>query len=225
MNILVVSDFHNDIENMMNYVDKLSFLKFDVIVALGDFIDQNVPRGVERSYIAILILEELGFLGKPILAAPGNLDKEILPILEERGISLHFKGKIIDNVGFYGVGGAATPFGTSLEPTESELEAGLKTGYDMIKKCEKKVQVTHAPPARTKLDIISSGAHVGSEVVRKFIEKFKPDVAISAHIHEAKGVDQLEGTQLINAGRFPEGYCGLISMEKEKTSAKIINLI
>lgn len=225
MNILVISDIHNDIENMMNYIDKLALLNFDVIVVPGDFSDQNVPKGIDKADIGIVILEELNSLGKPILAVPGNLDKELIPILEERNISLHGTGKIIKNIGFYGIGGAATPFQTPLEPTEDELKKGLEIGYDLVKKCEKKVQVTHMPPARTKLDIIASGAHVGSEVIRVFIEKNQPDAAISAHIHEARGVDELEKTKLVNAGRFPEGYCGLITIEKEKTTAKIINLI
>jgi Icc-related predicted phosphoesterase len=88
-----------------------------------------------------------------------------------------------------------------------------------------KVQVTHAPPVRTKLDVVYTGAHVGSEAVRKAIEKFKPVLAISAHIHEARGVDEIGGTKLINAGRFPEGYCGLASIENGKVEVKIVNLI
>lgn len=225
MNILVISDIHNDIENMMIYIDKLALLNFDVIIAPGDFSDQNVPRGIDKVDIGILILEELNSLGKPILAVPGNLDKELIPFFEEKNISLHGTGKIVKNIGFYGIGGAATPFRTPLEPTESEFQKGLEAGYELVRRCEKKVQVTHMPPARTKIDVISSGAHVGSEVIRNFIEKNQPDAAISAHIHEARGIDELEKTKLINTGRFPEGYCGLITIEKEKTTVKIINLI
>ncbi|MFB0544221.1 MAG: metallophosphoesterase, partial [Asgard group archaeon] len=87
------------------------------------------------------------------------------------------------------------------------------------------VQVTHVPPARTKLDIIPSGAHVGSENVRKFIEEKQPNAAICAHVHEARGVDELGKTKIINSGRFPEGYCGLVTVKKEETTTKIVNLI
>jgi Icc-related predicted phosphoesterase len=225
MNILAIADLHNDIENMMIFLDKVSLLDFDVVVTPGDFTDNNVPRGMSKTDIAILILEELSSLKKPILAVPGNLDKEVLPILEERGISLHGSGNIIKDVGFYGMGGAATPFGTSLEPTEDELKRGLEAGFEKVKNAPFKVQVTHNPPAGTKLDMISSGAHVGSNAIRSFIERNKPVAAISAHIHEAKGVDVLDSTKLLNPGRFPEGYCGLISIGKDGTTAKIINLI
>jgi Icc-related predicted phosphoesterase len=87
------------------------------------------------------------------------------------------------------------------------------------------VQVTHCPPARTKVDLLYTGAHAGSETIRKFIEEKQPAVAISAHIHEARGTDELGKTKLINSGRFPEGYCGLVSIEKDEVKAKIINLI
>lgn len=225
MNILVISDIHNDVENMMSYIDKLALLDFDVVIVPGDFTDVNVPKGFKQTDIGRLVLEELNSLKKPILALPGNQDKELIPVFEEMGVNLHGVGKIIKNVGFYGFGGAATPFGTPFEPTEREIELGLKNAYAMVKKSGQKIQVTHNPPARTKLDRISAGAHVGSEVVRKFIEEKQPDAAICAHIHEARGVDELGATKMINSGRFPEGYCGMITVEKEKTTAKIISLI
>jgi len=225
MNILVISDIHNDVENMLIYIDKLALLDFDIIVFPGDFSDVNVPKGFSQIDIGKLIVEELNSLKKPILTLPGNWDKDILPFLKESGVSLHGVGRIIKNIGFYGFGGAKTPFGTPFEPGEKEIEEGLKNAYEMVKACEMKVQVTHIPPARTKLDVIGSGAHVGSEVVRKSIEEKQPNAAICAHIHEARGVDELGKTKIINSGRFPEGYCGLISVEKEKTSTKIVNLI
>lgn len=225
MDILVVSDIHNDVESMLSYIDKVALLDFDVIVCPGDFTDFNLPKGFERKDITNLVLEELNILKKPILALPGNQDEEIIPVLEEKKVSLHGKGIIIKGVGFYGYGGAKTPFSTSLEPSEEEIKAGLEKAYGMIKKCKTKVQVTHIPPARTKIDLLYTGAHVGSEVVRKFIEDKQPAAAIGAHVHEAKGVDEIENTKLLNSGRFPEGYCGLISIKNEKVSAKIINLI
>lgn len=224
MKILVVGDIHNDIENMIGYFDQLSEQKFDVIVATGDFTDVSV-KGFSQKDIAKLVLEEMKALGKPIVAVPGNLDKEILPVLEKEDVSIHGKGKIIGGVGFYGVGGAKTPFNTSLELSEGELELMLTNGYNDIKNAKMKIQVTHAPPARTKMDLIYTGAHIGSETIRKFIEQNKPDVAICAHVQEAKGVDELGNVKLLNPGRFPEGHYGIISIENGKIDAKVLNLI
>lgn len=225
MNILVVSDVHNDVENVLNYIDKVGMIEFDLIVFPGDFTDATLPKGFTRVDIAKLIIEELNSLKRPVLALPGNQDREIISLLEEEEISLHGNGRIISDVGFYGFGGARTPFNTSLEPGEDEIKAGLEKGFEKIKNAGTKVQVTHAPPARTKVDLLYTGAHAGSEVVRRFIEEKQPAVAITAHIHEARGTDELGKTKIINSGRFPEGYCGLASIKKDEVSTKIINLI
>jgi hypothetical protein len=224
MEILVISDIHNDIENMINYMDKVSLLNFDVIVCPGDFTDVP-PKGFGPEDVTRLILEEFKTLNKPILAVPGNLDGKIIKLLEEEGVSIHGTGKIIGGVGFYGFGGAKTPFNTSFEPSEEEIEAGLKRGFEKLKGTKARVQITHSPPVGTKLDVVYTGAHVGSNAVRKFIEMYKPVAAISAHIHEARGVDEIDGTKLINSGRFPEGYCGLVSIKEGKAEVKIVNLM
>ena len=58
MNVLTIGDIHNDVENIINYADKLSMLDFDVIVCPGDFTDVP-PRGFTSVEIAKLIIEEL----------------------------------------------------------------------------------------------------------------------------------------------------------------------
>lgn len=224
MKILVIGDIHNDIENLIDYFEKLSHMNFDAIIATGDFTDVIV-KGFSQKDIVKLILEEMKTLKKPILCIPGNLDKEILPLLEDEKVSIHGRGKIIGDIGIYGVGGARTPFNTSLELSEGETELMLMKGFNDVKATKIKIQVTHAPPARTRMDLIYTGAHIGSEAIRKFIEEHKPDVAISAHVQESRGVDELGKTKLSNPGKFPEGYFGVISIENGKVDVKILNLI
>jgi hypothetical protein len=226
MKIVVISDLHGDIENLFNYFDKIKELDFDVIVCPGDFTDANTPRGFTQEDAAKLIIKELNLLKKPILAVPGNVDtKGIIKVLENEGISLHGKGKIIGDVGFYGYGGAQTPFETNIEPSEEELGLGLKNAFNEVKNAKYKVQVTHTPPSGTRVDMIQSGLHVGSNAVREAIETYEPLAAISAHIHEARSTDHIKKTFIINSGRFPEGYFGLISVENDSVKGKIINLI
>jgi hypothetical protein len=224
MNVLIISDIHNDIENIMSYFDKTALLDFDVIVCPGDFTDV-APKSFSTTDIGKIIIEELKGFKKTVLAVPGNMDGDLLQMLEKEKVSIHGKGRVIDNVGFYGFGGAKTPFKTSLEPSEEEIKLGLEKAYNDVKNAKIKIQVTHNPPARTGLDMIYTGAHVGSEAVRKFIEEKKPMVAVSAHIHEARGVDNIGGTKIINSGRFPEGNCGLISIKNGKADVKVVNLI
>jgi Icc-related predicted phosphoesterase len=225
MEILAISCIHNDIENMFALIDLIERQKFDVIAFPGDYTDLNLPKGFTRSDVANLIVAELDTLGKPIVTVPGSWDKEITDLLDKKGISVHGKGMVVRGVGFYGYGGARTPFGTPFEPADGEIELGLMKGYDEIRDEKIKVQLTHMPPAGTGIDRIFSGAHVGSEAVRKFIESKQPDVAISAHIHEAKGIDELGKTRLVNPGRFPEGNCAIISLDKDGASARMVSLI
>ena len=225
MNIVALGCIHNDVENLLTFIDRLSSFEFDVIVCPGDFTDNLLPRGFTRKDIAALVVEELRSFGKPLFVVPGSWDKEIIDFFSKEGISIHGVGKIHKNVGFYGFGGAKTPFNLPFEPTETELLNGLSLAYNSVKGSEVKIQVTHAPPLNTKLDVIPGGAHVGSEMVRKFIEEKQPDVAICSHIHEARGSDSIGRTSIINCGRFPEGYCGLVEIGKHEVTSKIISLI
>lgn len=224
MKILGISDVHNDLENTFRYIDVIEKLNVDVIVFCGDILDSTLPKGFRAIDIAALFIEQLSLLKKPILVVPGNFDKEILEFINEKKISLHGRGIIINDVGFFGYGGAKTPFNTSLEPEEGELKLGLYKSYMNVKDAKYKVQVTHAPPFNTSVDLLYTGFHVGSKAIREFIEEVKPNVAFCGHIQEAKGIDYIENTTVINCGRFSEGYCGLVEIKEGKVFPKIINL-
>lgn len=225
MKILALSCIHNDIENMMTLMDQVKKLDFDVVVFPGDFTDLKIPKGFTREDVARIIVAQLEDLGKPLVTVPGSWDKEIIDYLDEKRISVHGKGMVINGVGFYGYGGARTPFGTPFEPADGEIELGLMKALEPVKSLKEKVQVTHMPPAGTMVDRIPSGAHVGSDSVRKFIEENAPSVSISAHIHEARGFDELGKTVLVNPGRFPEGGCALIHLKDGQAKVEMINLI
>ena len=225
MNLLVIGDNHGDIENMISYLEKLENFKIDVVVYMGDFTDLSIQKGFTQKDIAEILIEELKMFKKPILAIPGNNDiKDVIEVIEKNKISIHGKGKIIGDYGFYGFGGAKTPFATPFEPTEQELKIGLEKGYNQILSAKYKIQITHNPPYNTQLDVVRTGVHVGSHVVREFIEQKKPILALSAHIHEARGVDKLGETFLLNPGKFPEGYFGLITLDGKNVTGKVLNL-
>lgn len=226
MDIIIFSDIHNDVENLLTYFDKIKELKFDVVICPGDFTDINTPKGFTQEDIVKLIITELKGLKEPVLAVPGNVDtKNIINILEEEGVSIHGKGRVVGDFGFYGYGGAKTPFQTNIEPSDEELKMGLKTSWKDVEKTKFKIQVTHNPPFGTRMDMVQSGAHVGSRIVKEFIEVHEPILAVSAHIHEARGTDQLKKTLLINSGRFPEGYFGLVNIEDGSVKGRVLNLI
>lgn len=226
MKILAIADNHNDLENMLEFLDKLKKVEFDVVVYAGDLTDISLPKGFLQEDIARLLIEELKTLKKPIVAVPGNNDNlSVIKLLEEEGISVHGKGKIINDVGFYGFGGAKTPFNTNYEPSDEELKKGLERAFVEVMNVKTKIQVTHCPPFHTRIDQTLTGIHAGSQIIRNFIEKYQPVVAISGHIHEARGVDYLNKTLLINPGRFAEGYYGIVSLKDGFAEANVFNLI
>lgn len=223
MKILVIADIHGDFESLSNVLAELKN-DFDVLVCPGDFTDVGLSlAGFSREDMLQIMLDELLSCGKPVFALPGNHDPpEVHKIFDEYGVNLHGRGKIIDGVGFFGFGGAKTPFGTPFEPSEEETANGLKKALDAVVGANKKIMITHNPPKNTKLDRVLSGSHVGSQAIRDFILKNKPDVAISAHIHEARGTDVLGSTQLIYPGAVTDGWAGIISVG-DKTETKILN--
>ncbi len=225
MNIAVLGCIHGDIENIMKFLDKVSAFKIDAFVCPGDFTDHATPKGFSRTDLVRIFLEELNGFGKPIITVPGSWDKDVIDFLKRESTSVHGEGKIINGIGFYGYGGARTPFRTPFEPSEGEILLGLEKAFSEVKNANIKIQVTHTPPQNTKVDVISTGAHVGSPTVREFIETNQPDVAVCAHIHEGRGVDSLKGTRIINCGRFPEGHFGLISVDGQKIDVKLGDVI
>lgn len=81
------------------------------------------------------------------------------------------------------------------------------------------IYVIHAPPFNTKLDIITTGAHVGSKSVRQFIEKEQPPLTLHGHIHESPAMsgswkDKIGKTICINVGSsYPEDKLNCVMID------------
>ncbi|MDO8141197.1 MAG: metallophosphoesterase, partial [Candidatus Brocadiales bacterium] len=94
-------------------------------------------------------------------------------------------------------------------------------GYIKVKDAKWKIMVCHTPPKDTAIDVIRSGLHVGSSVVRDLIVQYKPDVCISGHIHESRGKDKVGDTVVLNAGMFRDGWYIEINVDKGGVSAML----
>ena len=100
------------------------------------------------------------------------------------------------------------------EITSTEKENGtIKNDLKNLKELstpEKTIYVIHAPPFNTNLDVITTGAHVGSKAVREFMEQWQPFLALHGHIHESPKMsgswkDKIGKTPCINVGSsYPE---------------------
>ena len=215
MKIISFGDIHEDLNNLTLLKNELE--SADLVIVTGDLTNFNGRKEAER------VIDEIMKYNENVLAQLGNLDQaEVNDYLTEKSINLHRNGFIRDDIGIFGVGGSnLTPFNTPTEFSEDEIETFLLEGIDKVKDAKFKIMVPHMPPKDTKIDIITAGAHVGSQSVRDFILKHKPDIALSGHIHEARGSDTIENTLAFNAGMFREGGYVVITKTSEELSAEL----
>ena len=120
-----------------------------------------------------------------------------------------------------GYGGSnPTPFNTPGEVDDDKIYLHvyeLLAEYDYIGNDEVPrvtILLTHAPPYDTKADTIESGAHVGSQGVKKPIHEFQPNINICGHVHEACSIDMVGNTTVANPGRLEDGHAVLIEVDE-----------
>ncbi len=94
-------------------------------------------------------------------------------------------------------------YALSLPSIEDEL-AALPAPRDP----SRAIYVLHGPPSGLGLDLVRGGASVGSEAVRRFLERRQPLLSLHGHIHESpeeSGVwmATLGRTVCIQPGQFP----------------------
>ncbi|WP_440956021.1 metallophosphoesterase [Methanosarcina sp. Mfa9] len=212
MKILAISDPHGDYSKIKAIMERAG--DFDLAVIVGDLTNFGPDEKVE---------ELMEMFDKPVLAIPGNCDqKSILEALDaSKATNLHGKAKQIGKIRFIGLGGSnPTPFNTPFEIPEEEIEStleGMVCSAEAAGNCGKVVLLTHAPPQGT-CDEIPCG-HVGSTAIRKFLERV--DLIVCGHIHEAKGMEKVGRTTVVNPGEACKGSCALITIEEAEEDKPI----
>lgn len=207
MKILAISDVHNEVKIARKLKYVIEERKPDVIVVAGDL----TSFGPASAASEILDTLTCGKKDRPVFAVAGNGDNyEVRNVLEKRGVNLHNRAAKVDKVGFVGFSG----------PSSLQLGGLMVLNYDPvgetmkdIDKCEGRVVISHIPPANTKVDTLFTGHHVGSDFLRDMIEEKQPDVVICGHIHEARGVDRIGRTVVVNPGAVCESYAAMIEMD------------
>lgn len=185
----------------------------DLVILNGDLTNRG---GIREAKI---VLDDILGLNPKVLAQFGNMDRpEVNDYLENLGLNLHGQARLMGGeVCLVGVGGSnPTPFRTPSEFSEQELlrlaEQAMIQGLEYKKLAEPLhrrsiplILICHAPPSNTTVDTLRSGRHVGSLAFRTVIEKYRPDLCITGHIHEAKGRDNLADTPIVNPGALRGG--------------------
>ena len=212
---IAVGDIHDDATNFARIPE---LAQADGIIITGDLTVNGGARQAQR------IFEDISGAGVPVFAQIGNMDRpEVNEWLNETGANLHrHVVELAPDTAIFGIGGSTfTPFGTPSEFPESSFAAWLDEMWPAARKYQRAILVSHNPPKNTLCDVIGSGAHVGSEAVREFIEENQPDLCICGHIHESMAVDQIGRTVIVNPGQLCDGGYVVVRMLDGQLSAEL----
>ncbi|MCK5759339.1 MAG: metallophosphoesterase family protein [Clostridiales bacterium] len=198
MNIFSISDIHGEIK----FIDKAAaFISdADIVTIAGDISKDGTSKSADK------IISEIEKYNKNIIAVHGNWDREdVQDFLEERGYSVHGKGRVVNDVAFFGSGGSnRTPMKTPSEYSEEKIKETLISAYDMVKDSKKKILISHSPPKGIK-DRTFLGIKAGSSALTEFIAENKIDLILCGHIHEAHGIKKVDSLFVANSGSFKKG--------------------
>jgi Icc-related predicted phosphoesterase len=180
----------------------------DLVVVCGDITHFGPPEQAK---------EFLDSLDAPTFALPGNCDPPgvITAIEDSKAEILHRRGVDYKGERFTGLGGAPSSHGLHMEFSEERIFEFLD---DVM--CEGCILVTHAP-AYGRNDK-ARGTHLGSSAISSIVEKYKPKLAISGHIHEARGVVEEEGTTFVNPGPANRGFAALITLKGSHIKVELL---
>jgi Icc-related predicted phosphoesterase len=193
MKILAAGDIHGDSRLAEKLAKKAEDEKVDLVVICGDItmFDQSTEN----------LMAPFVKRNEKVLIIPGNHESVATTdfLADFYGVTnLHGYSIQAGDVGLFGCGGAN--IGIS-QLSEKEIYDLLKKGHDRIKSLKKQIMVTHVHPSGTKMEKFTK-IFPGSEGIRKAVEKFKPDIMLCSHVHEAEGIEEKIGkTKVINVGK------------------------
>ena len=198
MRFLVISDIHGNLENLEKLSDE--FKSADAVLFAGDFAEFG------KAETGKPVLELLCKKHDQVFAVLGNCDEsDFLAELEARDISVQKSAAFFDSLCVCGSGGGSKFTGTTpFERTDEELLSDFSPVQDG-EKWHNLIAIMHNPPKDTKCDMLPNGIHVGSVLLRDFIEKTEPLAVITGHIHESANIDTVGQTIVINPGALAEG--------------------
>lgn len=191
---MAIGDIHGDTGLVKKLAKQAKDEKVDVVIIAGDltWLEQST-----KNLVGPFVKE-----GKEVLLIPGNHEAnatiDLLSQTYPNTKNIHGYSAIKDDIGIFGAGYAfAGPFWAE----EEEIMDALEKGHKEVEKSKKKIMVTHSHHQGSKAEF---SGFPGSKAIKKAIEKFKPDLVLSGHIHEAGGIEeQLGKTRIVNVSRKP----------------------
>jgi hypothetical protein len=204
MRLLCVTDLHGNAGQLTRIL--VAAGPVDVVLLGGDITDFGSPWDAEK------ILQLVASSGVPTFCVAGNCDSaEIDARLRELGVSVSGRGILCGDMALHGVSGMPPWKPGMYHFTEEQIHDLLETGYRQATG-RWHVVLAHFPPRDTALDHTLFGRHVGSAALRSFIENTRPNLVLCGHIHEARGIDQLGPTTVVNCGFAAVGQYAIVEL-------------
>jgi hypothetical protein len=214
MKFLVLSDIHGNVAN----IDALDgeFSSCDAVIFGGDF------AAFGKSETGKPVLEKLLEKHGTIFSVIGNCDEpSFLDEIESADISVERTLAFHEGLAFAGAGGGTRFSGDTPNERDEEdilsdfslVDSSAESCADENGKWNSLVLVMHNPPKDTDCDMIPGGIHVGSALLRSFIEKYEPVLVVTGHIHESAGISRVGSSTVVNPGSLAEGKYALVELD------------
>lgn len=200
MRILAIADIHDGLDK----VKRVARVERDLALIAGDF---TYSWSVEAARRALEVLAQ----GSPTYYVFGNMDPEEASgdLGLENAVQLH--GRVVERGGVYFAGLGY------VDERVAEAMLGRLRGLKPL------VLLTHVPPYGV-LDRAYSGERLGSRALRRFIDADRPVLVVSGHVHEARGVEKVGETLVVNPGPLMKGYYALVELEAGRAEAELLRL-
>ncbi len=205
--VLLIADLHGQFGKIDSFLE----LSPEAVFIAGDITNMGPADAID---------EVLSRVDVPCFAVPGNCDpRDTVDALEHSdAICLHGSQINLGKMTIVGLGGSnPTPFGTPFEMTDKQIDDLLSRAMLKMEKATHNVLLVHAPPYGA-LDK-PAGEHVGSRSIQKHMKAF--DLVCCAHIHEQRGVAELEGVKVVNPGPAMDGYCAMLHFGNDAKDIRI----
>ncbi len=189
--------------------------------------------------------EELAGTGVRVFVSGANDDfLEVDDVLARSEVIEDPNGRVIELEGGFellGMGwGNPTPWNCPRDIPEQELAARIETVAEKVQDPARAIFSLHVPPFGSGLDVapllddylrprVNGGGvqmvPVGSTATREAIVKYRPLIGLHGHIHESKGIRQLEGVPIANPGsEYGEGVLDGLIVDIEERTGTIRNI-
>jgi len=210
LRILCLSDVHGSTSASYLAREWIDLYGVQAVVVAGDITHFGPPGWAEE------FIRSIASTGVVVMGVHGNCDPPKVEDAIEKGggVSLHRKKYVWKGLVFVGFGGGnPVPFPTMTWSPEERINAEMKNMDGSVTSGGNRVDVliTHVPPLGV-LDRTLMGTHGGSKSVLEAVKRWKPSVVVSGHIHEARGVENIEGTVFVNPGPAAKNYGALLEV-------------